>query len=126
MQQRAKWAADNLAQEMGTTAETLRRRAAFWVKHGVLVESQGSDGKLSYARAQTLKSALPASGGGDAMAVDDDEDGDTLVSQEDQLKQVRRQSLSGCIAHGLGGNGQEGGCLASGICDPANGNGTAK
>ena len=127
MQQRAKWTADNLAKEMGTTAETLRRKAALWVKHGVLVESQGKDGKLSYARAQTLKSARPGSGGGDGMAVDDDEEGTALVSQEDQLKQVSRQSLSDCIlplvykshvynSHVCNShvcNSQEGRCLAS-------------
>ena len=88
MQQRAKWTADSLAREMGTTAETLRRKAAFWVKQGALVESQAKDGRLSYARAQALKSVRPGSGGGDVMAVDDEEASTALVSQEDQLKQA--------------------------------------
>jgi hypothetical protein len=84
------WPDDALAAQLGTVVDILRRKASFWVKHGVLTESPGR-GKLTYTRALVLSSG---EGGHDAddgpIAMEEDEGRSALVSQEEQLKQVRR------------------------------------
>jgi len=90
VQNKAAWPDDALAAQLGTAVDVLRRKASFWVKHGVLTESPGR-GKLTYTRALVLSSA---EGGNDAddgpIAMEEDEGGSALVSQEEQLKQVCR------------------------------------
>lgn len=84
------WSAEGLAAQLGCSADSLRRKAAFWVKHGVLIESQGRAGRVSYTRAQSLSSGAAGGNqaGGGAVAMEEDEGGSALVSVEDQLKKV--------------------------------------
>ena len=77
-----------LAGELGTNIEVLRRKASFWVKHSVLSESQVG-GKLTYMRATELSSGEAGEEVEDGpIAMEEDEGGSALLSQEEQLKQV--------------------------------------
>jgi len=88
LQSSAAWADDKLAGYLGITVDVLRRKASFWVKHGVLAESQGR-GRLTYTRTTMLSSGEDGEDPeGGPIAMEEDEGGSTLVSQEEQLKQV--------------------------------------
>ena len=85
---RSTWSEESLAEIVGTVPEVLRRKAGFWVKHGVLSEDTDRRGTHTYTRA----SHLSAQEVGDEVvpiAMDEDEGESALVSQEEQLKQVQ-------------------------------------
>lgn len=89
LQRKATWPEAALAKELGTSVEVLRRKIGFWVKHGVLIERLDRTGNgHQYIRTNQL--AARESGGEVAtIAMDEDEGESALVSQEEQLKQVR-------------------------------------
>lgn len=86
MQDREKWPDDHLADTMGTTREIVNRRAAFWVKHGVLTV-QEFQGKCVYQRARSLEQA-PSKQGEEAGPVAMEDGPSALISEEDQAQQV--------------------------------------
>ena len=97
MQNKALWPEGKLAEELGTTLDVLHRKIGFWVKHGVLLESQTSSGAHLYTRTQQL-SSQDIGDGSVPIAMEEDEGESALVSQEEQLKQVR--SAFSCLFKG--------------------------
>ena len=83
------WPEVSLAKELGTSVDVLRRKIGFWVKHGVLTEKMDNTGN-SHHYIRTKQLAAQESGSeAAAIAMDEDEGVSALVSQEEQLKQVR-------------------------------------
>ena len=56
MQDRPAWSAAELATAVGMTADSLRKRALFWISHGVLQETRTPAGMVG--RSPLLQSSL--------------------------------------------------------------------
>ncbi|CAM6090151.1 unnamed protein product [Calypogeia fissa] len=91
---KSSWAASDLAEAVGVSASTLRRRIMLWVNQGVLVESSGArDGESEYTIVENLgdganRNSGPTVAGDAALPLLGEEEGERAVaSMEDQWQQ---------------------------------------